>query len=174
MIGGVGPTASRTQIVGDSVPSAPPPTVAETTTTTTTTSTTTTSTTTTTLPPPPSPVPLSVSPSTITVGPGGTAQISGTCPTSGGAALGPVQIWQVGQSITVIPTGVAAAEWSFDWTAPGVVEPLVLQVWCGDPTGYTGGYPAGLQVTVVFVAQEPPATTTTVARQSPPVIPATG
>jgi hypothetical protein len=105
---------------------------------------------------------------------GGTARISGTCPTVDGAPLGPVVIWQIGSTSTTIATGVTAAQWSYDWTAPTTVEPLVLQVWCGDPSGYTGGYPEQLQIDVVFVAQEaPPATTTTGVASPDPVIPET-
>jgi hypothetical protein len=89
-----------------------------------------------------------------------------------GVALGPVEIWEVGATITVIPTGVSAEAWSYDWTAPAEVQPLVLQVWCGDPSSYSGGYPAAMQITVEFVAQEaPPASTTTLAVD--PVIPET-
>lgn len=79
-----------------------------------------------------------------------------------GAPLGPVEIWEVGETVEVIPTGVSAAEWTYDWTAPERVESLVLQAWCGDPDGYPGGYPADLQIEVVFVAQEAPTTTTAV------------
>ncbi len=43
----------------------------------------------------------------------------------------------------VIPTGVTAAAWSYDWTAPPDAQPLVLQVWCGDPSGYVGRVPGG-------------------------------
>ena len=60
----------------------------------------------------------------------------------------------------MIPTGVTAAAWSYDWTAPLDPQPLVLQVWCGDPSGYSGGYPSALQIQVVFVAQEAAPTTT--------------
>jgi hypothetical protein len=75
--------------------------------------------------------------------------------------LGPVEIWQIGASVTVIATNVTAASWSYEWTAPSTIEPLVLQPWCGSPTGFTGGFPAELQVEVVFVAQEAPAAPTT-------------
>ena len=37
----------------------------------------------------------------------------------------------------------------------------MLQIWCGDPSQYAGGYPESLQIEVVFVAQEAPTTTTT-------------
>jgi hypothetical protein len=123
------------------------------------------------------PIPLSVAPPSITVGAGGTARISGECPIVDGAPLGPVQIWQIGATVTPISTGVTAAAWSYDWTAPTEVEPLVLQIWCGDPSQYAGGYPESLQIEVVFVAQEAPttaATTTTVASGPNHVIPETG
>ena len=126
---------------------------------------------------PAAPIPLSVAPPLITVGVGGTARISGECPIVDGAPLGPVQIWQIGATVTPISTGVTAAAWSYDWTAPTDVEPLVLQIWCGDPSQYAGGYPESLQIEVVFVAQEAPttaATTTTVASGPDHVIPETG
>jgi hypothetical protein len=115
-------------------------------------------------------VPLSVSPSSVTVGAGGGAEISGTCQTINGVPAGPVQIWEIGEGITEIVTGVTAAEWRYEWTAPTEVGPLVLQVWCGDPSGFTEGYPADLQIEVVFVAQAPPpasSTTATIARAIP-------
>jgi hypothetical protein len=50
----------------------------------------------------------------------------------------------------------------------------VLQVWCGDPSQYAGGYPESLQITVVFVAQQAPTTTaTTVVGGTGRVIPET-
>jgi hypothetical protein len=124
----------------------------------------------------PTPIPLSVAPASVTVGVGGTARISGECPVVGGAPLGPVEIWQIGSTVTPIATGVIAAAWSYDWTAPTEVEPLVLQIWCGDPSQYQGGYPESLQIEVVFVAQEAPTTTTTttVAHGPDDVIPETG
>jgi hypothetical protein len=134
---------------------------------------TTSSTTTTSAPAPP--IPLSVAPASITVGVGGTARISGECPVVDGAPLGPVEIWQIGSTVTPIATGVTAAAWSYDWTAPTAVEPLVLQIWCGDPSRYRGGYPASLQIEVVFVAQEAPTTTTVPEVLSPQhEIPETG
>jgi hypothetical protein len=123
---------------------------------------------------PPPPVPLSVSPSSVTVGVGGTARISGECPTVDASPLGPVVIWEIGDTVNVIPTGVTAASWSYDWTAPAVAQPLALQVWCGDPSAYAGGYPEALQIEVVFVAQEAPTTTTTVAAAPHTEIPETG
>jgi hypothetical protein len=98
----------------------------------------------------------------------------------GGSALGPVEIWEVGADVHVVATGVTAADWSYDWTAPSVVAPLVLQVWCGTPRSAVGGYPAELEIEVVFVAQEPqvpttPAPAATVAPVAPgAVIPETG
>ena len=89
--------------------------------------------------------------------------------------LGPVEIWEIGSTVTPISTGVTAAAWSYDWTAPADIEPLVLQVWCGDPSHYAGGYPESLQIEVVFVAQEAPTTTTMPALSAPhDVIPETG
>jgi len=126
---------------------------------------------------PAAPIPLSVAPPSISVGVGGTARISGECPIVQGTPLGPVQIWQIGATVTPISTGVTAAAWSYDWTAPTEVEPLVLQIWCGDPSQYAGGYPESLQIQVVFVAQEAPTTaaaTTTVATGPDHVIPETG
>jgi hypothetical protein len=133
------------------------------------------STTTTTTTTPTGPIPLNVAPRSITVGAGGTARISGECPVVDGSPLGPVVIWQIGSTVTPISTGVTAAAWSYDWTAPGEVEPLGLQVWCGDPSQYAGGYPESLQIEVVFVAQEAPTTTTTPTAAPPhDVIPETG
>jgi hypothetical protein len=122
------------------------------------------------MPPLPAPIPLSVTPTSVTIGVGGTARISGTCPTVGGSPLGPVEIWQIGSTVSTIATGVTAVEWSYDWTAPTTVEPLVLQVWCGDPTGYTGGYPHELQIEVVFVAQQAPPDTTIASSVAPDVV----
>jgi hypothetical protein len=83
-------------------------------------------------------------------------------------------IWQIGATTSTIATGVTAAEWSYDWTAPTAVAPLVLQVWCGDPTGFAGGYPQELQIDVVFVAQQaPPEAATTTVAPSDAVIPET-
>jgi len=124
---------------------------------------------------PPAPIPLSVTPRSITVGAGGTARIGGECPVVDGAPLGPVEIWQIGSTVTPISTGVTAAVWTYDWTAPTDLEPLVLQVWCGDPSQYSGGYPESLQIKVVFVAQEAPTTTTTIDGAGPDgTIPETG
>ena len=124
---------------------------------------------------PAAPIPLSVAPQSVTVGAGGTARISGECPVVDGVPLGPVEIWEIGSTVTPISTGVTAAAWSYDWTAPADVQPLVLQVWCGDPSQYAGGYPESLQIEVVFVAQEAPTTTTTPALSTPhDVIPETG
>jgi hypothetical protein len=128
---------------------------------------------------PAAPIPLSVAPQSITVGAGGTARISGECPVVDGVPLGPVEIWEIGSTVTPISTGVTAAAWAYDWTAPADVEPLVLQVWCGDPSQYAGGYPESLQIEVVFVAQEAPTTTTTTTTTPGPsaphdVIPETG
>ncbi|HEX6658503.1 MAG TPA: hypothetical protein VF065_10505 [Ilumatobacter sp.] len=135
----------------------------------------TTSSTTTTTNAPAPPIPLGVAPPALIVGIGGTARISGECPMVDGAPLGPVEIWQIGSAVTPIATGVTAAAWSYDWTAPTAVEPLVLQVWCGDPSQYQGGYPESLQIEVVFVAQEAPTTTTVPVVVSPPhEIPETG
>jgi hypothetical protein len=120
------------------------------------------------------PIPLSVAPGSITVGAGGTARISGECPIVDGAPLGPVEIWQIGSIVTPISTGVTSASWSYDWTAPGEVEPLVLQIWCGDPSQYRGGYPESLQIEVVFVAQAAPTTTTPPVPPPPHEIPETG
>lgn len=128
-------------------------------------------------PDPPSPVPLGVAPTTVTVGVGGTAQISGTCPVVDGRPRGPVEVWEVGDTVTIVHTGVTAAEWTYEWTAPTDVRSLVLQVWCGDPTGYLGGYPTALEIEVVFVAQEaPPAQAPALGSASGPraVIPETG
>jgi hypothetical protein len=123
----------------------------------------------------PAPIPLSVAPPSITVGIGGAARISGECPVVDGGPLGPVEIWQIGATVTPISTGVTAATWSYDWTAPTEVGPLVLQIWCGDPSQYQGGYPESLQIEVVFVAQGAPTTTTTPVVLSPPhEIPETG
>ena len=121
------------------------------------------------------PIPLSVAPESVTVGVGGVARISGECPVVDGAPLGPVEIWQIGSVVTPISTGVTAATWSYDWTAPSDVEPLVLQIWCGDPSQYEGGYPESLQIEVVFVDQAPATTTTTTVAGDPDqVIPETG
>jgi hypothetical protein len=130
------------------------------------------STSTTTAPAPP--IPLSVTPTSITVGLGGTARITGECPIVDGAPLGPVQIWQIGSIVTPIATGVTSASWSYDWSAPSEVAPLVLQVWCGDPSQYRGGYPESLLIEVVFVAQAAPTTTAPPVLEPPHEIPETG
>lgn len=134
-----------------------------------------TSTSTTTTTSEPAPIPLSVAPEVLTVGVGGVARISGECPSAGGAPLGPVEIWQIGSTVTAISTGVTAEAWSYDWTAPIEVEQLVLQIWCGDPSQYEGGYPESLQIEVVFVDQAPASTTTTIVDADPDhIIPETG
>lgn len=173
IVGGVAPAAEPGDRVPADDPSGPglstiatdptdPADSTSTTTSTTTTSTTTTSTTTSTTsttvaPDPVSPVPISVTPDTVWVGPGGTARISGSCATSNGTPLGPVEIWEVGGTVTIEATGVQGASWSYEWTAPETVtEPLVLQPWCGSPAGYEGGFPAELEVEVIFVGQAAP------------------
>ena len=124
-----------------------------TTTTTTSTTTTTTSSTTTTTVVVPAPWPTSVTPSLVRIAPGDAATISGTCPVVGGVALGPVVVWAVGDTIDAIDTGLSGAEWTYSWQSPVSADVVALQVWCGDPTGWTGGYPSELVITVEYVAQ---------------------
>ncbi len=192
MLGGVGPTpaaaddvavpaapvvaagAAEPASTGSTTTDAAPPVVADVDQSSTSTPTTTTTTTPTTTTVEPAPIPLSVAPETLSVGVGGVARISGECPVIDGAPLGPVEIWQIGSTVTPISTGVTAASWSYDWTAPTEVEPLVLQIWCGDPSQYAGGYPEALQIEVVFVDQAPASTSTTVATEPDHVIPETG
>ncbi len=113
--------------------------------------------------PPPSPVPLTVSPTSAIVGPGGVVRISGVCPVVGGNALGPVEIWQIDDATVVLATGITAEQWVYDWQASVDIDaPVVLQAWCGDPAGFAGAYPASLQVAVDLVQTEkPPVPTTT-------------
>jgi hypothetical protein len=99
-----------------------------------------------------------VSPSRILVGPGAVARITGTCPVHLGQPLGPVVIWEIGASITAVPTGITADAWAVDWQAPAAADVSALQVWCGDPATWNGGYPAELQTDVVYVAQAGPVT----------------
>jgi hypothetical protein len=191
MLGGVGPTpaaaddvavpaapvvaagAAEPASTGSTTTDAAPPVVADVDQSSTSTPTTTTTTPTTTTVEP-APIPLSVAPETLSVGVGGVARISGEVPVIDCAPLGPVEIWQIGSTVTPISTGVTAASWSYDWTAPTEVEPLVLQIWCGDPSQYAGGYPEALQIEVVFVDQAPASASTTVATEPDHVIPETG
>lgn len=143
------PTAPASPAPPSTGPTTTSPTGGATTTTTTSTTTTTTTTVATTLPP----LPLSVSPSVVTVGRGGVATISGTCPETGGVPLGPVTLWEVGDTIGEVATGITAATWTYEWRAPGTADVDVLQVWCGDPATWQGGYPVDLQIRVVYVAQ---------------------
>lgn len=117
---------------------------------TSSTTTTTTSSTTTTTTAAPSLLPLAVSPRLVRIGPGDVATISGTCPTS---APGPVVVWEVGAAVRSIDTGIATSGWTYAWRSPLAADVEALQVWCGDPSGWTGGYPAELQVTVEYVSQ---------------------
>lgn len=117
-------------------------------TTSTTTTTTTSSTTTTTNAP--SLLPLTVSPTFVRIGPGDVATIVGTCPSS---ATGPLVVWEIGAAVRSIDTGIATSSWTYAWRSPLAADVEALQVWCGDPSGWTAGYPAELQVTVEYVSQ---------------------
>ncbi len=105
----------------------------------------------------PSPLPITVSPSRLLVGPGEVARITGTCPSHDGRPLGPVVIWEVGATVDAVTTAITDTTWSLDWRSPPAADVDVLQVWCGDPATSTGGYPAELQIEVVYVAQDSPA-----------------
>jgi hypothetical protein len=94
--------------------------------------------------------------------------------------MGPVVLWIVGTTTQVVRTRVTAEVWTYDWTAPvdeSEFSSFTFQFWCGDPTGFAGGYPAGLQQIVDMVATAPPVTTTIppLDESSPPaaVIPET-
>jgi hypothetical protein len=67
-----------------------------------------------------------------------------------------VTIWEVGSTITTVATTITAAAWNYDWRSPATADVGALQVWCGDPGAWTGGYPAELQIEVVYVAQDAP------------------
>ncbi len=123
---------------------------------TSTTSTPTSTTTSTTVATAPTPLPLAVAPARILVGPRDVARITGTCPAVDGEPLGPVTIWEVGSTITAVETTITAAAWTYDWRSPATADVGALQVWCGDPDAWTGGYPAELQIEVVYVAQDGP------------------
>lgn len=199
MLGGVGPAPAGAGLTGDPLasvapitsvaidqapPTSPPgsePTTTLSTTSTSTSSTTTTSSSpsTTTLVVTPSPVPISVTASQTVVGIGGTVDFSGECPSPSGEPLGPVIVWVIGETTVQIATGVTAVDWTYRWTAPTDPNEIVsyaFQFWCGDPSGWEGGYPASLQRTVDIVAQAGPAPTTTplVEPDPPNVIPETG
>lgn len=127
----------------------------------------------------PSPVPLSVtSPSqgpdgVVVVGAGGSIEIEGTCWVVDGQPLGPVELWVVNGSTNVIETGVRAAHWTYDWTAPTEGGVAALQVWCGDPAGYQGGYPLERQLAINIVEVGPPpiSPTATRAASNAPIAP---
>jgi hypothetical protein len=193
MLGGVGPSASGGRLVGDRLPpvaavtsdstdvpiTVPPVSEPITTTSTTTTSPTTTSTTTTSVAQQPSPVPLSVTASQTVVGVGGTVEFSGECGADGGQPSGPVVVWLIGATTSQVATDVTATEWTYRWTAPtdpNEITGYTFQFWCGDPTGWEGGYPVDLQRTVDIVAQAGPVPITVplVELEPPNVIPATG
>jgi hypothetical protein len=174
LLGGVAPSPEGVQAFGDVLPEAGSPldpttttsatTVPPTTISQTTTVLPTTSTPITTAPPAPSLVLISVSsPSqgpdgTVTIGAGSTVAIEGQCRSVEGAPSGPVQIWVVNGTTEVINTGVIASFWTYQWVAPAAGGAAALQVWCGDPTGFDGGYPIDLQLSVSIVDVGPPPT----------------
>jgi len=197
MLGGVGPSPAGAQLEGEVlpgvVPSASTPATSDpidepadsttttsldtTTTTVVVTSTTSTTTTTTTIAS--TPLPLSVSASDTVVGVGDTVDFAGTCPTRDGSAPGSLVVWVISDTTDVIDTGVTATGWVYQWTAPTDEDEIAshtFQFWCGDPSGWQGGYPADLQRTVDMVAQAVPlpATATPLIEADPaPVIPET-
>lgn len=160
MIGSVGPDQAGAQSLGELVP-APDTTVTTSTTTSTTTSH---------FVPRPSPVPLSVtSPSqgpdgVVVVGAGNSISIEGTCWVVDGQPLGPVELWVINGSTHVIKTGLRAAHWTFDWTAPTQGGVVAIQAWCGDPASNSSGYPLDLQLAINIVEVGPPPTPPTSAR----------
>ncbi len=183
MIGSVGPSPAGAQRLGTLlVPPestttstlAPEPTTTSTLAPEPTTTSTTTSTTSTLAQP--SPVPLSVtSPSqgpdgVVVVGAGGSISIEGTCWVVDGQPLGPVELWVLNGSTDVIETGMRAAHWIYEWTAPPERGVVAIQVWCGDPEGFQGGYPLARQLAINIVEVGPPPTSpmaTTAASNAP-------
>ena len=124
-------------------------------------------------------MPLSVTASQTVVGLGGTVEFAGECRSRGGEPLGPLVVWVIGVGTDRIVTGVTAVEWTYGWTAPTVPNEITtysFQFWCGDPTGWVGGYPSDLQRTVDIVAQAGPGPTTVplVEPDPPNPIPETG
>ena len=175
IIGSVGPSPAGAQPLGDLV--LPPETSTSTTTTSTTTSTIAPEPTTQPAPQP-SPVPLSVtSPSqgpdgVVVVGAGGSISIEGTCWVVDGQPLGPVELWVLSGSTNVIETGMRAAHWTYEWTAPTEGGVVAIQVWCGDPEGFQGGYPLARQlaINIVGVGPPPPPPTATTAASNAPIV----
>jgi hypothetical protein len=112
------------------------------------------------------------------VGAGGTITFDGTCAVDAGGPLGPVIVWIVGETTAIVDTGVTSAAWRYTWTAPTAEDEFgsfTFQFWCGDPTGFEAGYPAGLQQRVDMVATGTPPTTTVLVESEPvaPIIPET-
>ena len=200
MRGGVGPSPAGAGLTGEVLPavapvtSAPDAPVPSTTTTTTivssssststtpaetTTTITQATSTTTTVASAPSPVPVSVSASQGVVGAGGAVDFAGTCPSIGGASPGSLVVWVISDSTERIATGVTAVDWTYRWMAPSdpnEIASFTFQFWCGDPSGWQGGYPAELQRTVDMVAQAgpPPTISAPLIEADPPsVIPET-
>ena len=168
MIGSVGPNPAGADSLGELVAT---PDTSPTTTPTTTPTTPTTTPTTTHSVPRPSPVPLSVSsPSqgpdgVVVVGAGNSISIEGTCWVVDGQPLGPVELWVINGSAHVIKTGLRAAHWTFDWTAPTQGGVVAIQAWCGDPATNTGGYPLERQLAINIVEVAPPPT-----KPTPPTV----
>ena len=127
-------------------------------------STSTSTSTTSTTEPPLSPVPGSVTASTSLVGAGGAVEFVGTCQQRAGQSLSPVIVWVIAAQTERIDTGLTATEWTYRWIAPtdpSEFASYTFQFWCGDPSGWEGGYPSELQRSVDMVAQAGPPPTTT-------------
>lgn len=148
----VGPTETDATRPAGSTAGSTSTTTPATSTSTTSTSTTTSTTTSSTVVTAPPPLPVTVSPDRLLVGPGDVARITGTCPADD-PTPGPVVIWEIGATITAVDTGITAADWTYDWRSPAEADVGALQVWCGEPDAWTGGYPAELQIEVVYVSQ---------------------
>ncbi len=128
---------------------------------------------TTTIPPVASPVPRSVTTSTTLVGAGGIVEFAGVCQEQEALPVGPVIVWVIADTTERIDTGLTAPNWTYRWSAP--TDPArfgsyAFQFWCGDPSGWQGGYPSTLQRTVDMVAQSgPPSITTAPALDADPL-----
>jgi hypothetical protein len=108
----------------------------------------------------------------VVVGAGDSISIEGTCWVVDGQPLGPVELWVLNGSTNVIETGMRAAHWTYEWTAPTERGVVAIQVWCGDPEGFQGGYPLARQLAINIVEVGPPPTSpalTTAASNAPRV-----
>ena len=184
LVNGVAPEPVGFQLTGEALPAVATPTSEPAPTTTPVTSepvatstpattepSPTTTTTTTTLAAVPGPFPTSVTANPDLVGPGGSVEFAGTCPTIDGTSRGPLVVRHTtttpdGTSTMLITTDSMDAAWTFSWTFAADIDefskssPNSFQFWCGEPDD-TQPYPDDLVPRIEFVVLIGPPTTTT-------------